>query len=154
MRIAHMFDGIGLRFWTREYRVFHLEQLPGMIPVVNEMMEGVLAPPHVQVVAQQAQFEALGQAQPPPPHSPPADHVIDDDMPPPPPLPPQHPPQYPQHIYANLPAAAQAVARDFDRSLRYFEQYHMWIIETRMELRAHAGLPPHPLPPSPPLEDQ
>ncbi|MFS7961710.1 hypothetical protein Hanom_Chr08g00718311 [Helianthus anomalus] len=160
MRLTHTFDGIGVRFQTRDYQIFHPEVLSDVIPVVIELRDGVLAPPVVQVAARQAQLEALGldqdqdQPQPPPPHSPLADHVIDDEIPPPPSPPPSHPPQYPPHVYADLPPAAQAVARDFDRRLLRSKRYQIWIIETLMELRAHAGLPPHPLPPSPPPEDQ
>ncbi|MFS8016287.1 hypothetical protein Hanom_Chr15g01366771 [Helianthus anomalus] len=135
-----------------------------VILVVIELRDVELEPPTILAAPRHAHLQALGLAQPqdraqnqahppplPPSHSPPADHVIDNEIPPPPPL---HPPQYPQHVYTDLPPAAQAVARDFNRRIRRSERYQMWIIETLTELWAHAGLPPHPLPPSPPLEDQ
>ncbi|KAJ0494066.1 hypothetical protein HanIR_Chr12g0593171 [Helianthus annuus] len=62
MRLTHTFDGIGLRFRTRNYQVFQPEVLPEVIPVVIEIRDGVLAPPAVQAVAQQTQLEALGLA--------------------------------------------------------------------------------------------
>ncbi|MFS7938407.1 hypothetical protein Hanom_Chr05g00439331 [Helianthus anomalus] len=63
MRLTHTFDGIGVRFRTRDYQVCHPKVLPEVIPVVIELRDRVLAPPQVQAAARQAQLEALGLAQ-------------------------------------------------------------------------------------------
>ena len=76
-----------------------------------------------------------------------------EEIPVPPVQPAPEPPQYPQHVYADLPPAAREVARDFDRRLRHQGARIDWIVQTLVDLRELAALPPLPLPPSPPHED-
>ncbi|MFS7992763.1 hypothetical protein Hanom_Chr12g01086151 [Helianthus anomalus] len=60
MPLTHTFDGIGLRFRTRDYQIFQPEVLPEVIPVVIEVRDRVLAPPAVKAATRQTQIEAPG----------------------------------------------------------------------------------------------
>ncbi|KAL9999992.1 hypothetical protein Hdeb2414_s0451g00896671 [Helianthus debilis subsp. tardiflorus] len=169
MQITRTFD-VGLRFRGADGLIFHPEPLPEVIPVVIELRPGILAPADVQQAARRAQRQALGidepedqpegqaQAQAQPQAQPQAqddpaqeDRVEEVHIPPVEPAP--EPPQYPQHVYADLPPVAREVARDFDRRLRRQGARIDWIVQTLVELRELAALPPLPLPPSPPHED-
>ncbi|KAF5808039.1 hypothetical protein HanXRQr2_Chr04g0140881 [Helianthus annuus] len=169
MQITRTFD-FGLRFRGADGLIFQPVELPEVIPVVIEARPGILAPPDVQQAARRAQRRALGidepedqpegqaqaqaQAQPQPQaQDDPAqeDRVEEVHVPPVEPAP--EPPQYPQHVYADLPPVAREVARDFDRRLRRQGALIEWMVETLVELRELAALPPRPLPPSPPHED-
>ncbi|KAJ0495393.1 hypothetical protein HanIR_Chr12g0608291 [Helianthus annuus] len=162
MQITRTFD-VGLRFRGANGLIWQ----PEVIPVVIEVRPGLLAPPDVQQAARQAQLQALGieqpenqaqpqaqaQAQPQPMFEDPAQEEHVEQIPVPPVQPAPEPPQYPQHVYADLPPAAREVARDFDRRLRHQGARIDWIVQTLVDLRELAGLPPLPLPPSPPHED-
>ncbi|KAJ0567817.1 hypothetical protein HanIR_Chr06g0289151 [Helianthus annuus] len=171
MQITRTFD-VGLRFRGADGLIFQPVELPEVIPVVIEARPGILAPPDVQQAARRAQRRALGidepedqpegqaqaQAQAQPQPQPQAqddpaqeDRVEEVHVPPVEPAP--EPPQYPQHVYADLPPVAREVARDFDRRLRRQGALIEWMVETLVELRELAALPPRPLPPSPPHED-
>ncbi|KAF5814804.1 hypothetical protein HanXRQr2_Chr03g0115241 [Helianthus annuus] len=154
MQITRTFD-VGLRFRGADGLIWQPEVLPEVIPVVIEVRPGVLAPPDVQQAARQAQLQALGidQPQAQPIFEDPAQEEQVEEIPIPPVQPAPEPPQYPQHVYADLPLAAREVARDFDRRLRRQGARINWIVETLVALRELAGLPPLPLPPSPPHED-
>ncbi|MFS7992780.1 hypothetical protein Hanom_Chr12g01086351 [Helianthus anomalus] len=65
MPLTHTFDGIGLRFRTRDYQIFQPEVLPEVFLVVIKVRDGVLVPPAVKAVTRQAQLEAPGLV---PPH--------------------------------------------------------------------------------------
>ncbi|KAJ0575400.1 hypothetical protein HanIR_Chr05g0212311 [Helianthus annuus] len=164
MQITRTFD-VGLSFRGADGLVWQPEVLPEVIPVVIEVRPGVLAPPDVQRAARQAQLHALGidqpeaqpeaqpQAQAQPIFEDPAQEERVEEIPVPPVQPAPEPPQYPQHVYADLPPAAREVARDFDRRLRRQGACIDWIVQTLVDLRELAALPPLPLPPSPPHED-
>ncbi|KAJ0565229.1 hypothetical protein HanIR_Chr06g0260291 [Helianthus annuus] len=158
--VCDTFD-VGLRFRGADGLIWQPKVLPEVIPVVIELRPGVLAAPDVQQAARQAQLQALGidqpqpqpQAQPQPILEDPAQEEQVEEIPVPPVQPAPEPPQYPQHVYADLPLAAREVARDFDLRLRRQGARIDWIVETLVPLREVAGLPPLPLPPSPPHED-
>ncbi|KAM0008775.1 hypothetical protein Hdeb2414_s0105g00795601 [Helianthus debilis subsp. tardiflorus] len=164
MQITRVFD-VGLRFRGADGLIFQPAVLPEVIPVVIEVRPGILAPADVQQAARRAQRQALGidepedqpegqpqaQAQAQPQAQAQEERVEEVHVPPVQPAP--EPPQYPQHVYADLPPVAREVARDFDRRLRRQGARIDWIVQTLVELRELAALPPLPLPPSPPHED-
>ncbi|KAF5774746.1 hypothetical protein HanXRQr2_Chr13g0604181 [Helianthus annuus] len=161
MQITRTFD-VGLRFRGADGLIWQPEVLPEVIPVVIEVRPGMLAPPDVQRAARRAQLQALGidepEAQPEPqPEAQAQDDPVQEErveeVPVPPVQPAPEPPQHPQHVYADLPPAAREVARDFDRRLRRQGARIDWIVQTLVDLRELAALPPLPLPPSPPHED-
>ncbi|MFS7941809.1 hypothetical protein Hanom_Chr06g00480751 [Helianthus anomalus] len=167
MQITRTFD-VGLRFKGADGLIWQPEVLSEVIPVVIEVKPEVLAPPEVQRDARRAQRQALGIDEPEdqPEGQPqaqaqaqaqaqddPAQEERVEEVHVPPVQPAPEPPQYPQHVYADLPPVAREVARDFDRHLRHQGARIDWIVQTLVELRELVGLPPLPLPPSPPHED-
>ncbi|MFS7964117.1 hypothetical protein Hanom_Chr08g00746411 [Helianthus anomalus] len=137
MRLTRTFPE-GLRFRGANHQVWVPEVILELIPVVIEDRPDILAPRAVQEQIQRLQRQALSIPEPEPevqaqalPGSPPVDDVADEGiLPPPLPPPTPHLTQYPQHVIADLPPAAQVVAHDFDQRLRRVDARVDWVIQT------------------------